>query len=127
MYCWKLHLVILSMVVLTSRWQSPASSSTHSSGGAGFGGGESGGRGLGVGGGNGEGGGGKRARRTAAGKVSVLSTTPVVLVVVMVADVNSSEYGNGRHSCPATWMTLDRVSTAKLAPFVRPSTSCAWN
>ena len=91
------------------------------------GGGESEGRGGGVGGGDGEGGGGKRARRTAAGKVSVLSTTPVVLVVVMVADVNSSEYGNGRHSCPATWMTLDRVSTAKLAPFVRPSTSCAWN
>ena len=127
MYRWNMHLVILSKIVITSRWQNPLSSSTHSSGGAGFGGGESGGRGLGVGGGNGEGGGGKRARRNLAGKVSVLSTTPVVLVVVMVADVNSSEYGNGRHSCPATWMTLDRVSTAKLAPFVRPSTSCAWN
>ena len=33
MYCGVLHLVILSMVVLTSRWQNPASSSTHSSGG----------------------------------------------------------------------------------------------
>ena len=33
MYCGVMHLVILSKTVITSRWQNPASSSTHSSGG----------------------------------------------------------------------------------------------
>ena len=92
-----------------SRWRRRRSAGTQPIGhegtrGGGGGGDGDGGEGLG-GGGEGDGGGGdgdpdgsggrtgggvgfRRARRTAAGRVSVLSTTPMVLVVVMVADVN---------------------------------------